>query len=1193
MLETINEIFSQKFFDDFAKVEDLLFKYADLVDKVGSKSIKGLGLKELSQATAALTKANTSLTNAYKALNQQSVSNARAADLNAAADLKAAKAADVRAKTATKLATESSKTSRQLQRDQKEEAKIAAELLNDYGLLSKAYLDAALRAKNYALQLGESNPITLEAIAAANKMGETLKRLDASVGQHGRNVGNYASAYSGLNMSIQQILREAPSAAVSLNTFFLAISNNLPMFFDELAKINKEVKGLSDVVKTQTAELAKQTAIQKEAAAAQDIANKSLSKQIGTTVESLAVTKEQQMALKKQIAEQVKATAATAEAAAVTISNTEALLLASGASAKETAALRLQMEATLLAARASAEATAAMQAQAIATAEAAAAARKTSVWAQIGKSLFSLNTLLTAGVLILTLYGGKIVNWIKHLGDAAKATDALGDAEAKSAKKREEAMRKMTKTQKDLLDATEKASEAAIKNAAQEQVNAEILYRSATDISASMKTRISAVEELQRVYPGYFKNLSKEAILAGDAAAAYNELTSAITARIALEVYQDELKVLQQQSREIDKQIKLLGGYNQAQTVEKTLPTPAPGTFRMMTPEEESRATRAVLNDEKVIALSKQQAEISATYNRTLKESVDLRDQLFKLTDKTEKVTDTSARDLRKLQNERDRDRSAEIAAEKELADAKRDLNNETLEQQIQGFRLTYENEALAYDDRLAAYGKYALARQAQILANRDKELADITELEKQIKEVQARAEGERSQADQDLLLRIDGLATRRKVIEARTQAEITEMHRKSAQAVNGILESSSDFRIKETANTLRIIREQEDENFRKITKDLGRQLLEGAISLKEYNIAIKKAELQSATDSANAQIAGLYDVLLATKLSADARAKIEKQLADLKAKLTDDEVKQVQLTEDEKIRLIEKRRDATIAAGAQIVQAAFDLAASQYDADLIALDKKSKLLDENLQKELAGIQLLGLTDEERIKREEEAKSRAAGKEKIIEEDRRKALISKARTEKAAKIASIIFTTSQAVIQAFAEGDPFTKAVRAAAAGAAGATALAIAASTPIPAYADGTGDTKHGGGPAIINDNKKYGNEAELIEEPGKKPYWADYKTDTLVNLPKGTSVTPLHKMVQGAQLAAMAALSQSGAGRANSERDYMEALAMEISIGLATLNKTVKDKPETQFIGTDRGFKALIKMGLSEEQHINDITH
>ena len=54
-----------------------------------------------------------------------------------------------------------------------------------------------------------------------------------------RNVGNYSSGWNGLNVQVQQLARELPSLAVSMNTFFLAISNNLPMLIDEI-KLAKE-----------------------------------------------------------------------------------------------------------------------------------------------------------------------------------------------------------------------------------------------------------------------------------------------------------------------------------------------------------------------------------------------------------------------------------------------------------------------------------------------------------------------------------------------------------------------------------------------------------------------------------------------------------------------------------------------------------------------------------------------------------------------------------------------------------------------------------------------------------------------------------------------------------------------------------------------------------------------------------------
>lgn len=72
------------------------------------------------------------------------------------------------------------------------------------------------------------------------KLNQQLKDIDAQMGNYQRNVGNYASGWNGLNVSIQQIARELPALSVSANTFFLAISNNLPMFVDELKKARIE-----------------------------------------------------------------------------------------------------------------------------------------------------------------------------------------------------------------------------------------------------------------------------------------------------------------------------------------------------------------------------------------------------------------------------------------------------------------------------------------------------------------------------------------------------------------------------------------------------------------------------------------------------------------------------------------------------------------------------------------------------------------------------------------------------------------------------------------------------------------------------------------------------------------------------------------------------------------------------------------
>lgn len=63
-----------------------------------------------------------------------------------------------------------------------------------------------------------------------------IKELDASIGNHQRNVGNYASHWDGLGFSIQQVARELPSISYGLNVFFGAISNNLPILADDIRR---------------------------------------------------------------------------------------------------------------------------------------------------------------------------------------------------------------------------------------------------------------------------------------------------------------------------------------------------------------------------------------------------------------------------------------------------------------------------------------------------------------------------------------------------------------------------------------------------------------------------------------------------------------------------------------------------------------------------------------------------------------------------------------------------------------------------------------------------------------------------------------------------------------------------------------------------------------------------------------------
>lgn len=228
-----------------------------------------------------------------------------------------------------------------------------------------------------------------------------IKELDASMGVHARNVGNYASGWNGLSFSIQQVARELPSLAISPQTFFLAISNNLPILADQLALTRQRVKELK----------------------------------------------------------------------------------AEGQSF-------------------------------------------TPVWKQVIKSIISWQTLLVAGITVLTLYGKEITEWVGSLFKGKQAFDTAKQAAEQ-------------------FHAT--MTEGAI-SAQAEITKLDLLYRAATDVAKPYNERKKAVERLQEIYPAYFGNMSEEQIMVGNVISAYNNLRDAIIeaaqARAAQEMIQENSKKL-------------------------------------------------------------------------------------------------------------------------------------------------------------------------------------------------------------------------------------------------------------------------------------------------------------------------------------------------------------------------------------------------------------------------------------------------------------------------------------------------------------------------------------------------------------------------------------------------------------------------------------------------------------------------
>lgn len=132
------------------------------------------------------------------------------------------------------------------------EAQVANYAEGSYNRLSAQYeinkirLNAMSRAEREGTQAGK------ELEEETRSLYARMKQLQEATGNYRLNVGNYRSAFDGLQFSMNQIVREMPSLAISMNTFFLAISNNIPMLVDEINKVRAANKLAAEEGRAQT-----------------------------------------------------------------------------------------------------------------------------------------------------------------------------------------------------------------------------------------------------------------------------------------------------------------------------------------------------------------------------------------------------------------------------------------------------------------------------------------------------------------------------------------------------------------------------------------------------------------------------------------------------------------------------------------------------------------------------------------------------------------------------------------------------------------------------------------------------------------------------------------------------------------------------------------------------------------------------
>lgn len=122
---------------------------------------------------------------------------------------------------------------------------VSDELVGTYAQLDARYklllmdieaLDSA--SPNFA---GRLDTLTKQ----ANALADRLEKVDKAAGRTSNRMSSRQREWDGLTNSVYQLTRELPNLAVRADTFFLAISNNIPIFIDELKRAKNEVGSLA------------------------------------------------------------------------------------------------------------------------------------------------------------------------------------------------------------------------------------------------------------------------------------------------------------------------------------------------------------------------------------------------------------------------------------------------------------------------------------------------------------------------------------------------------------------------------------------------------------------------------------------------------------------------------------------------------------------------------------------------------------------------------------------------------------------------------------------------------------------------------------------------------------------------------------------------------------------------------------
>ena len=278
---------------------------------------------------------------------------------------------------------------------------------------------------------------------------------------------------------------------------------------------------------------------------------------------------------------------------------------------------------------------------------------------------------------------------------------------------------------------------------------------------------------------------------------------------------------------------------------------------------------------------------------------------------------------------------------------------------------------------------------------------------------------------------------------------------------------------------------------------------------------AKKKEELDNkyANETVQATIEALKKELEVANLSKEERERLQKeltqattQLAQQRAEQEKKSIEDVVEADREAREKREKNLEDWVQKAGEAVQKIGDFISAMYDNQISKVEQLIEEEQERYDAEVSNIEYLAergaITSEEAELRKRDAAEATAKKQEALEKKKAALEYKKAVFEKANTISQIAIATALGIMQALAMWPPNIP--LSVFVGAMGAIQVATALAQPIKAYAEGTKGKGHPGGLAIVGDAGK----SEVVMY-GKRA-WITPDSPTLLDLPKGAEVLP-----------------------------------------------------------------------------------